>query len=261
MRRVEFWLRRAVVDVSAALFPGACRGCGRPLPQASPPPHTAGARQRDAVLWDGRLQRALPWSAAIPYWVACPACAATLRPAGDKTPFAGTAGCVTAFAPTPLLFTLVHAFKYEAQIQLADWFAARLAIVARARLGHGLVLLPVPSHPARVRERGFDASAVLATAVARRLGAAVAPAVIVRRRATPPQARLAHAARAANVAGAFACCGRLPHARRIIVLDDIVTTGATVNALRAVLARPDDGIAVLALCRARDPGVRDAAPV
>ena len=123
------------------------------------------------------------------------------------------------------------------------------------------MLLPVPSHPRRIRERGFDASGLLAAAVARHLGAPLATAAVVRRRATPPQARLAHAARAGNVAGAFQRHGRIPRRGCIVILDDIVTTGATVGAVREVLARPDDSVAVLALCRARDPGVQDAAPV
>jgi predicted amidophosphoribosyltransferase len=270
---MRFWsspLRQAFADIVAALFPGACRGCGASLPRELPvglpparhPDIRASASRRFAALWNGGLARSLPGGLTLPAWFACPACAATLQPGTPAAlPAQPRVACVPAFEPSPLLFALVHAFKYEAQTQLAPWFGRHLAVAARAHLGHGLVLVPVPSHPTRVRERGFDATALLAAATAAQAGVTLAPGIVERRRATAPQARLAHAARAANVAGAFARSGRAPRAARIVVLDDIVTTGATAGGVLAALALPPDRTAVLALCRARDPGVRDAGRV
>jgi predicted amidophosphoribosyltransferase len=256
VRRLRTAARQAFIDVAAALFPGACRACGATLPPGlddMPRPRV----RRYAALWNGQLERSAGPAPALPVWHACPRCAATLVPAARGGRLPGRSGivCPTAFEPCPLLFDLVHAFKYEAHLELVPWFARFMAAAARAELGGDVVLVPVPSHGSRRRERGFDASALLATGVASRLGAAIAPAVVVRTRATPPQARLAHAARAANVAGAFARTGRAPRRARLVVVDDVVTTGATVSAVLAALALPPDRTAVLALCRARDPGV------
>lgn len=258
VRSAPAHLRRALADVAAALFPGACRGCGRRLPLEGAAAFAAGAH-RLAMLWDGRLERRLPGGLVLPSWLVCPACAPALRPRVETSRIGTAVECVTVFAPTPLLFALVHAFKYEAQLQLGDWFGRHLAAAARARLGDDLVLVPVPSHAQRLRERGFEATARLARAAAARSGAATAPGIVERTRATAPQARLAHAARAANVDGAFARRGRIPRRGRIVILDDVVTTGATVGAVVAALGLPPERIAVVALCRAQDPGVQDAA--
>jgi predicted amidophosphoribosyltransferase len=243
-------LQQACSDVAAALFPGACRGCGTELPCAAAPVASRPAVRRVASLWDGSFVRRLPGGLPLPSWFACPSCAAALQAVCERSRL-GDVDCIAVFAPSPLLFELVHAFKYEAQLQLGAWFGRWLAVALRARLGSGCMLLPVPSHASRVRERGFDASAVLAGEAAQRSGAALAPGCIERRRATPPQARLTHAARAANVAGAFARSGRAPAGGRIVVLDDVVTTGATVGAVLSTLALPPARTAVVTLCRAR----------
>jgi len=100
----------------------------------------------------------------------------------------------------------------------------------------------VPLHPRRRRERGFNQAELLARALAARLTRECEPAALVRRRETRPQAGLTAAARRRNVAGAFAVRRQARVAGRLVVLvDDVVTTGATVaacaHALRAAGAR------------------------
>jgi len=238
----------AFEDVTAALFPGACRRCGVELPETGATPF----RLRPyAALQDGTLRRSLVGPVSLPLWFLCRACAATLdrsrRPA--KLAPAGIS-CVTAFEPTPALFDLVHAFKYEGFRELAPWLGRFLARAARRSLGHDLVLVPIPLHPTRQRERGFNQSALLAREVAVRLGGSVSP-VLARRRPTAPQARLAPADRANNVAGAFLRSSPHPAGHGALVLvDDVVTTGATASAALAALAPSGRPVAVLALCAA-----------
>jgi ComF family protein len=91
------------------------------------------------------------------------------------------------------------------------------------------LIVPVPLHPARLRERGFNQAALIADAVAATLGIPVENAALQRTNATAPQSRLLLAARRANVRGAF---GAGPQAanvlgRRVLVVDDVVTTGST----------------------------------
>ena len=158
----------------------------------------------------------------------------------------------SAFAPTPELFALVHAFKYGGAVELAAWFGPRLARAVRARPASPALLVPVPLHAQRQRERGFDQSALLAREVGRRLGMPVYEHLLVRRRATPPLAALAHAERAAAVQGAFARLASLPVGNgRVVLVDDVVTTGATTTAAFAALGVPAAQSAVLCLCSAR----------
>jgi len=135
------------------------------------------------------------------------------------------------------LRAVVHGFKFGAAEDLAapladaSWSGPAFADKPRPDL-----LVPVPLHPVRRRERGYDQALVLAAAFAERAGAPVV-AALVRARATRQQARLPAAARRANVAGAFAL--RAPgvvRGRRVALVDDVVTTGATVDAASAVLA-------------------------
>ena len=135
------------------------------------------------------------------------------------------------------LRAVVHAFKFDAAEGLAAplvdaaWSAPGFAGAPRPDL-----VVPVPLHPVRRRERGYDQAFALAAAFAARAGAPVV-AALVRARATRQQARLPAAARRANVAGAFAL--RAPavlRGRSVALVDDVVTTGATVDAAAAAIA-------------------------
>jgi ComF family protein len=110
--------------------------------------------------------------------------------------------------------------------------------------------VPVPLHWRRRLARGFNQSALLAQAASRRYGLRVLHAVR-RRRATSAQAGLSNAERRANVAGAFRVRRRRVVAgRRILLVDDVMTTGATASACAAALKRAGAGyVALLALAR------------
>jgi ComF family protein len=125
-------------------------------------------------------------------------------------------------------------FKYGGARRLGRRIAR--AMLERMPAEAGALIAPIPLHPRRLRRRGFNQSAVVARHVARALGWPVALRLLVRVRDTPSQTALSAAARAANVAGAFVVA-RPDRARdrRIVLVDDVWTSGATARAAAAAL--------------------------
>lgn len=133
---------------------------------------------------------------------------------------------------------LVHELKFRGRQKVAERLADRIVEVPGCKgvLSPDAVLVPVPLHPRRWRERGFNQSELLANALGRRSGLPVAAKALVRRKDTAPQTGLTRAGRRSNVAGAFAVRHRGGVAGRVAVLvDDVVTTGATARACADVL--------------------------
>lgn len=133
---------------------------------------------------------------------------------------------------------LVRELKFRNRRRVAERFAEMIERDPQAveLLASGGVLVPVPLHPRRRRERGFNQSELLASALARRSRLPLAARALVRRRDTPTQTGLSAAQRRDNVRGAFAIRERSKVAGRIVVLvDDVLTTGATVRECAAAL--------------------------
>lgn len=129
------------------------------------------------------------------------------------------------------LRAIIHAFKYDPRPSLARPLAERMRGTADGVLTAAAALVPVPLHPARERARGFNQARELARA----LDLPVLDA-LRRLRPTPPQADLPAARRHANVKGAFALTPRCRVSGLTLVLvDDVSTTGATLNACASVL--------------------------
>jgi ComF family protein len=162
---------------------------------------------------------------------ACPVCAlpepgAAIcgRCLAQPPPFDAT---LAAYAYAYPVDRLIQSFKYHGRLALADWCAAAIVVAHRRAAGpapDGIVFMPLAE--ARQRERGFNQAAEIAQAVATRMGATLLRAGYGRVRATAPQAALPWTARAANIRGAFACTRGLA-GMRIAVIDDVMTTGAT----------------------------------
>jgi competence protein ComFC len=132
--------------------------------------------------------------------------------------------------------TAVHQFKYKNLRALAAPLAALMdAYFSRYPLP-GEVLVPVPLHPKRLRERGYNQSALLARELGRLRGMSVVADCLVRREARSPQARTSGVAeRRTNVAGAFGCRDRRLAEKAVILVDDVATTGATLEDCAAAL--------------------------
>jgi len=128
---------------------------------------------------------------------------------------------------------LVQALKYRAQFALAGFFARSLASRPLPEVD---VVLPMPLHAKRLAERGFNQALEIARGLARYRGTPIEPRGVLRVKNTPPQTELPYEDRAKNVRGAFLCELDLSGAS-VAVLDDVMTTGATLNELARVLKR------------------------
>lgn len=149
------------------------------------------------------------------------------------------------------LRTAVHRFKYGRDTALANGLGALLA-AGRHRLDACDVVVPVPLHVERLRWRGFNQALLLARRLCRAGGIRLAVDCLVRNRPTLPQVALDENARRHNVAGAFAVARRDAVAgRRVLLVDDVLTTGSTVDECSRALGRAGAAaVDVLVLARA-----------
>lgn len=160
----------------------------------------------------------------------CPGCIELIDEAGPDPEGRDQAACLYG-GP---LADAISRFKYSGRSDLAPVLAARLMARARGFAGRVDLVSCVPLHPARLRERGFNQSALLARPVARALGVRFRPELVVRTRVTSAQAGLGRAARLQNLDGAFAVKERVA-GQRVLLMDDVATTRSTLSAVAAVL--------------------------
>ena len=208
--------------VQALLFPATCVLCGAP-----------GLAQRDLcrgceadLPWLGpgcvRCARPLPESGAG-------LCGACLRkpPAFQRT--------VAAFHYYRPVDVLIRRLKFNQQLQYARLLGHLLATAVRSGCQSlPSALIPVPLHPRRQRQRGFNQAIELARPVGRILGIPLATNVCQRVRATDSQSLLNRRERHANLIGAFRLSQR-PPAEHVAIIDDVMTTASTVQSLAQVL--------------------------
>lgn len=181
----------------------------------------------------------LPCDAALPYLTAphCPVCALpTLHgavcgrclkhpPQFDRT--------VAAYAYAFPLDKLVQALKFNEQLLLAQQLANKLAQRVAIRPD---CIIAMPLHPARLRERGFNQSLELARRIARLLDVPLLSHVCQRVRDTPPQSAMTWKERGKNMRQAFTCPENLA-GQHIAVVDDVMTSGASLNGVAHALRR------------------------
>ncbi len=152
---------------------------------------------------------------------------------------------------------LVHLLKYGDRLDLVKPFAKWMTRVGDELLVEADALVPVPLHWTRLFQRRFNQSAELARAISQSVKRPVIDDVLLRVRATSPQVGLAREARAKNVHGAFSiekAAGANVKGKRIVLIDDVLTTGATANACARVLRRAGAArIDVLTLARVVNP--------
>jgi ComF family protein len=142
----------------------------------------------------------------------------------------------------------VRRFKYEGwkrlAAPLAQLMAERLAVEGVA----ARIVVAVPLHPQRHRLRGYNQSELLSRELRKLLALRLPPGVLVRTRATPPQVGHDRKRRFENVAGAFAWKGADLNGEAVLLIDDVATTGATLDAcasaLRAAGSGPVTGVSL-----------------
>lgn len=165
---------------------------------------------------------------------------------GEPLPVAGICGeCLrepppfdrtrAAFRYASPLSELVLRLKFQGALHLAKLLGELLAGHLSVTGPRPDLIIPVPLHPARLASRGYNQALELGRPLARALGASLAPNLCRRVRDTATQSRLDLEERRRNVRGAFAVTGAVPP--HVAILDDVITTGATLGELARVLRR------------------------
>jgi ComF family protein len=198
------------------------------------PPTCLGCDVPGHRLWCPTCVRSAPPGLTDPCWV-------------DGVPLLG------AFSYVPPVSDAVKRFKYSGRTDLAPRLGRLMAACVTHDVAPNLVV-PVPLHRRRLVRRGFNQSVLLAREVARELRVPCAPRALLRIKDTPQQARQDRAQRLENMRGAFRA--RFPAAlafRRVLLVDDVVTTGATVRGCIHVLrAAGAEVVGVSSLCMTLD---------
>jgi len=128
---------------------------------------------------------------------------------------------------------LIQGLKYNGRLAIAPALGEFLAQCVEPLPSPDL-LIPMSLHPARIRQRGFNHATEIGRSVAKRLNLPLDIATCQRVRDTPPQVGLAYAQRRSNVRGAFVCKGGVS-GKRIAIIDDVMTTGTSLNELANTL--------------------------
>jgi ComF family protein len=149
---------------------------------------------------------------------------------------------------------MVQKFKYGRKVSLGKPLGRLMAQGCEEFLREcqADLIVPVPLHPRRLRWRGFNQSLLLSRQVSRRYNVPVEPFALYRARETVPQTELTEDERRKNVRGAFAInAGKSMKGRSVLLVDDVYTSGATVNECSRVLIRGGAReVTILTLARA-----------
>ena len=187
----------------------------------------------------------------------CHACGRPTRQARGQCPACRRDPLPLQQVRAPLLYEqavprLIQQFKYHHKRALAEPLG-RLMIAVLPDLSHDIdLIIPLPLHPQRQRQRGYNQAELLANEVAGAMDRPVELNGLRRSRATLPQAKLSAAARQSNIAAAFTADPEFVSDQQILLVDDVCTTGATLaSAAQALFAA--GAHTVTGLCAARAP--------
>jgi ComF family protein len=226
-RRLGHWLR---VDAARLLWPSRCLAC-----------EAAGLEGLDLC---AACAAALPWNRC-----ACLACALPLPQPGTCGDCLRREAALARRGRTAALSTVHAAFAYAAPLDrllprfkfhrdlAAGALLSQLMAEAVASLPRPDAVIPVPLHRSRLRRRGYDQALELARPLARSLDLPLRDGLLRRVRRTAPQSELNALARRRNLKNAFAVKPDTPLPAHVVLIDDVMTTGATLHAAADALKR------------------------
>jgi len=231
---------------TALLAEARCLSCGRVWPDAGPCPDC----QEEGPHPEGQP---CPGCGEYPpvaqdFPLLCGRCREKPRPWGRVLAYGPYAG---------RLKELILGYKFENRLDFGRSLqecaleAFERGLVAQPELSDCALLVPVPLHPRRLLARGFNQSREIARLLSARRGLPIRQEALARVRRTTPQMELAREARAENIRGAFAARADVLEGKAVLLVDDIMTTGATLEeCTRAMLAAGAKRVDVLVLARA-----------
>ena len=242
-------LRRLADGVLNLLYPESCLVCSSPV-----------SRMQDCGVCQPCWKNVLALRISRPW---CPSCGVPFQSAAIES------GCLCGECTLRMpkyagarsfgyyrgeLSRLVQGLKFENRRNLVGLLSPLLAQTFMNSWEREEIdmVVPVPLHPKRRRERGFNQAVLLARGLIRLIGLPLSEAALVRARNTPPQVGLTDAERRHNVRQAFRCdrMGLVAH-KRLLLVDDVMTTGATVcSASEALLDAGARRVSVLTVARA-----------
>jgi len=212
------------------LFPPACIGCRRPIEESS-------GRPVCSACWSRLPRCPFPWSGNS-RWLH---------------------GGVSPFLYKGLCKEMVLALKYQGRISLAPFLGKSMGaeLLRRPEYLPADLIVPVPLHPVRLRERTFNQAELLARSLSEELAVPCENDLLIRCRPTRPQTDLTREERSRNVRGAFDLRGQTRlKGLRILLVDDVLTTGSTAEAC-ARLLKSAGASTVVAVTAVYDPRKRD----
>ena len=219
------WFGAAVLD---QLYPPVCLSCDKPVASAD-------ALCSDCFCRLRSITAPLCPVLGLPFEASLGPDVRSAEAIADPPPFDRARSAVVY---NDVARALVAKLKYGDRPELARFCAKLMALAGHEIWGADAVLVPVPLHRARLFSRRYNQSTELARALGRLTGLPVDPALVVRRKNTPHQVGLSGEARRRNVAGAFAAHPdslRRLKGRRVVLVDDVITTGATVKSVTRAL--------------------------
>jgi ComF family protein len=151
----------------------------------------------------------------------------------------GLTGLRVAYTYKDPLRTCIRSLKYQSNTRIASPLGSLLAKAYQASNIHADIIIPVPLHPKRLQQRGYNQAQLLAQACAQAIGIPLNSSLLLRSRETQAQALLRGQQRHSNVAAAFSCSSptatKILEKRIVVIIDDVCTTGATLEACAAPL--------------------------